>query len=58
MNDKLKIGQKKYGNFEKSARLKQLIFALGVKQTVFAAKMGGWSAIWARERYHSGRAMG
>ncbi len=40
MNDKLKIGQKKYGNVEKSARLKQLIFALGMKQTVFAGKMG------------------
>lgn len=40
MNDKLKIRQKKYGDAEKSARLKQLILALGVKQTVFAGKMG------------------
>ena len=40
MDDNLKNRQKKYGDAEKSARLKQLILELGVKQTVFAEKMG------------------
>lgn len=36
----MKKEQKKYGDVEKSARLKTLILTLGVKQTVFAEKMG------------------
>ena len=40
MDKILKNIQKKYGNFEKSARLKQVILALGIKQVVFSKKIG------------------